>query len=42
VLHCPWHGWQFELDSGRCPDDPRMRVAVYQARIAHGRVLVLV
>ena len=40
VLHCPWHGWQFELESGRCPDDPRMRVAVYQARIAGGRVLV--
>jgi nitrite reductase (NADH) small subunit len=41
VLHCPWHGWQFELDSGRCPEDPRMRVAVYDARIESGRVLVL-
>jgi nitrite reductase (NADH) small subunit len=41
VLHCPWHGWRFELDSGRCPEDPRMRVAVYDARIERGRVLVL-
>ena len=40
VLHCPWHGWQFELDSGRCPEDARMRVAVYEARIQDGRVLV--
>ena len=40
VLHCPWHGWQFDLDSGRCPDDASMRVAVYEARIEAGRVLV--
>jgi len=41
VLHCPWHGWQFDLDTGRCPEDARMRVAVYEARIDDGRVLVL-
>ena len=40
MLHCPWHGWQFELSSGRCPDNSRMRVAVYDARIEAGRVVV--
>jgi nitrite reductase (NADH) small subunit len=40
VLHCPWHGWEFELDSGRCPDDERMRVAVYPVKIESGRVLI--
>ncbi|HET6849362.1 MAG TPA: Rieske (2Fe-2S) protein [Gaiellales bacterium] len=40
VLHCPWHGWQFDLRSGHCPEDARMRVAVYEARIEAGRVLV--
>lgn len=40
VLRCPWHGWEFDLESGRCPDDPRMRVAVYPVRIVAGRVLV--
>jgi nitrite reductase/ring-hydroxylating ferredoxin subunit len=40
VLHCPWHGWQFELESGRCREDARMRVAVYEVRIDAGRVLV--
>ncbi len=40
MLHCPWHGWQFDLANGRSPDDPRMRVAVYEARIESGRVLV--
>ncbi len=40
VLHCPWHGWEFDLDSGRCPDDERMRVAVYTVKIESGRVLI--
>jgi 3-phenylpropionate/trans-cinnamate dioxygenase ferredoxin subunit len=40
VLHCPWHGWQFDVETGRCPEDARMRVAVYEARIAAGRVQI--
>ena len=40
VLACPWHGWEFDLETGRCPDDPRMRVATYPVRVADGRVLV--
>ena len=22
VLHCPWHGWEFDLDSGVCLTTP--------------------
>ena len=40
VLRCPWHGWEFDVDSGGCLDDGRMRVAVYPVRIEDGRVLV--
>jgi nitrite reductase/ring-hydroxylating ferredoxin subunit len=40
VLRCPWHGWEFDLESGRCPEDPSMRVAVYAVRVEAGRVLV--
>jgi nitrite reductase/ring-hydroxylating ferredoxin subunit len=40
VLHCPWHGWEFDLDSGVSPDDARMRAAVYSAHVLDGRVLV--
>ncbi len=40
VLSCPWHGWEFDLATGRCADDPAMRVAVYALRIDNGRVLV--
>lgn len=40
VLRCPWHGWEFDLETGRCLDEPALRAAVYPARIADGRVLV--
>jgi nitrite reductase (NADH) small subunit len=40
VLRCPWHGWEFDVESGVCRDDPKMRVAVYPVRVENGRVLV--
>ena len=40
VIRCPWHGWEFRVEDGRCPDDPRMRVAIYEVEVADGRVRV--
>ena len=40
VLRCPWHGWEFDLETGVCRDDPALRVAVYEVRVEDGRVLV--
>jgi nitrite reductase (NADH) small subunit len=40
VLRCPWHGWEFDLETGRCVDEPSLRAAVYPVRIEDGRVLV--
>jgi 3-phenylpropionate/trans-cinnamate dioxygenase ferredoxin subunit len=40
VLRCPWHGWEFDVVTGSCPDEPSMRVAIYAARLEDGRVLV--
>jgi nitrite reductase/ring-hydroxylating ferredoxin subunit len=42
VLRCPWHGWEFDLETGRCLDDPTLRVAVYPAEVADRRVRVLI
>jgi len=30
---CPWHGFDFELDTGRCRVDPELSVPVFQARV---------
>ena len=40
VLRCPWHGWEFDLETGVSPDDPALRVAVYPILVRDGRVLV--
>ena len=40
VLRCPWHGWEFDLESGACLVDETIRAAVYPVRVERGRVLV--
>lgn len=35
---CPWHGWSFELETGKCPSAPQIDVRVYPARVHDGRV----
>ena len=41
ILVCPWHGWQFDLCSGRSLVDPeKFRVRSYPVRVEAGRVLL--
>jgi nitrite reductase/ring-hydroxylating ferredoxin subunit len=40
VLRCPHHGWEFDLETGRCLEDDSMRVAVYPVKVEGARVLV--
>ena len=41
VLRCPWHGWEFDLETGACPDDPSLRVATYDVRVVGEQVQIL-
>lgn len=41
VLRCPWHGWEFDLETGRSLFDPeRKRVKVYPVRVEDDLVVV--
>ena len=41
ILRCPWHGWQFELRTGRSLVDPEhTRIRSYPVRVENDRVLV--
>jgi nitrite reductase/ring-hydroxylating ferredoxin subunit len=40
ILRCPWHLWEFEIATGRCLVDPRMRVKTYPVAIEAGQVVV--
>ena len=41
ILVCPWHGWQFDLCTGRSVVEPEtVRVRTYAVRVEAERVLV--
>ena len=37
---CPWHGFDFELGTGRCRVDEGLAIAVYPVRVNGGHVEV--
>jgi len=40
ILTCPWHGWQFDVTSGRHRYSQTVRQQVYEVRCEAGRILV--
>jgi nitrite reductase/ring-hydroxylating ferredoxin subunit len=40
LIRCPWHKWDFEIATGRCPADAKMRVRRYAVRREGGDVIV--
>lgn len=40
TLTCPWHGWQFDVTTGRHCLSPTMRQTVHEVREEDGRILV--
>jgi len=40
VLTCPWHGWQFDVVTGRHQISPTVRQTVYDVRVADRRIFV--
>jgi nitrite reductase (NADH) small subunit len=42
VLRCPWHGWEFDIVSGKGLFDRKTRVATYEVRVdEEGNVVVM-
>jgi nitrite reductase (NADH) small subunit len=40
VLVCPWHGYEFDLTTGTCPGDPRVRLTSYEVKLESEDVYV--
>jgi nitrite reductase (NADH) small subunit len=40
VLACPWHGWEFDIETGRSVWDDGYRVKTYPTKVTDGRVFV--
>jgi nitrite reductase/ring-hydroxylating ferredoxin subunit len=41
VVTCPWHGWQFDVKTGECVNNPSAKVHVYEVQIDGSDVKVL-
>jgi nitrite reductase (NADH) small subunit len=42
ILRCAWHGWEFEIASGRSLVDPRMRAKTYPVEVDGDDVYVVI
>ena len=41
VIICPWHNFEFDLDTGRSSCEPdRLRIATYRAELEEDEVVV--
>ncbi len=41
ILSCPWHGWEYDVRTGRSLCEPeKVRVRTYPANVEAGRVVV--
>lgn len=40
LLRCPWHKWDFDVASGRCVVDRRLRVRTYPVSVEGDEVVV--
>ncbi|MCI2419470.1 Rieske (2Fe-2S) protein [Saccharopolyspora sp. K220] len=40
VLRCAWHGWEFDITTGRSLVDPKMRARTYPVHVDDGDVVV--
>jgi nitrite reductase (NADH) small subunit len=42
TVTCPWHGWQFDVRTGKTPLGPKIKQAVYEVKVEGQDVLVAV
>jgi len=39
---CPWHGWEFDLETGQCASEPSLRLRKFPVKVDDGRVYLVV
>jgi nitrite reductase (NADH) small subunit len=42
VVTCPWHGFQYDVTTGRNVFDPEVGLETYPVRVANGDVLIAI
>ncbi len=42
IIRCGWHGWEFEIETGMCLVNPRVRVRTYQVTVENGDLILYI
>ncbi|WP_165243871.1 Rieske (2Fe-2S) protein [Paludisphaera soli] len=42
MVACPWHGWEFDVQTGKTPLGPKIKIDVFEVKVEGEDVLVLV
>ena len=40
IVTCPWHGWQYDVTTGKVMQNPSVGVACYRVEVRAGEVFV--
>lgn len=40
ILRCPWHGWEYDVTTGRSVFDPEVKVVTYPVTVEADQVIV--
>jgi nitrite reductase/ring-hydroxylating ferredoxin subunit len=40
IITCPWHQYEYSLETGHCLTDRRLRVRSYPTRVEGGRIFI--
>jgi nitrite reductase (NADH) small subunit len=40
VIVCPWHGWSFDLKTGKCEEDDGLQLQTYEVVVEGDDILV--
>ena len=40
VIRCPWHGWEFDIKTGRSLFDERIRTKSYAVHVQDGKIAI--
>ncbi len=42
IVTCPWHGWQYDVTTGRTTMDPHLHVACFDVKLEGDDVMIAV
>ncbi len=40
ILRCPWHGWEYDITTGRSIFDPEVKVVTYPVSVENDQIVV--